>query len=172
MGVSASCGSTIDDGGTATRSGTSSYAGADNGHGATTENGSPLDGSDLQPDKTRVVFKTQTGETVMIAEVADSEPEKSLGLMGRTELAADSGMIFVWSSPTRGGFWMKDTLIPLSIAFVGDDGTIIDILDMEPESLESHAPGKAYMYAIEVNQGYFQENGIRTGDQVLLGVID
>lgn len=85
--------------------------------------------------------------------------------MGREALAADAGMIFVWDRDIREGFWMKDTLIPLSIAFIASDGVIIDIQDMEPQTLTVHYPSGPYRYALEVNKGYFQGNRIRIGDR-------
>ncbi len=122
--------------------------------------------------ETVVIFQTADGEVDLDVEVARTEAERSRGLMHRSELAADSGMIFVWEHPTQGGFWMKDTLIPLSIAFIAADGTIIDIQNMEPQTLVSHSPGRPYNYAIEVNWGYFTENGIEPGDRADLSALD
>lgn len=86
--------------------------------------------------------------------------------MGRESLPARGGMLFVFPDDTDGGFWMKDTLIPLSIAFADADGTILAILDMEPcraEPCERYRPGVAYRYALEVNQGLFDEVGAEQG---------
>ncbi len=116
----------------------------------------------------QVIFKAKGGDQALQVEIADSESERSRGLMERTSLDENSGMIFVWSEPTQGGFWMKNTLIPLSIAFISADGRILDIQDMEPETLDPHVPAQPYMYAVEVNQGYFQRHGIATGDKVEL----
>ncbi len=90
------------------------------------------------------------------------------GLMNRTYLAPDSGMVFVFPSDTQTPFWMKDTLIPLSIAWISSDGTIVEIQDMQPETENLHYPAKLYRYAIEANQGYYQKNGIVAGDKVEL----
>ena len=116
----------------------------------------------------KVVFRSPAGNTVLTVEVADTSAGRGRGLMGRTSLDAESGMIFVWQSPVREGFWMKDTLIPLSIAFISADGTIIDIQDMEPETVTSHIPPQPYILAIEVNQGYFERHGIGIGDKAEL----
>lgn len=89
-----------------------------------------------------------------------------IGLSNRSSLAADSGMVFVFSSDTQTPFWMKDTLIPLSIAFISSDGTIVEIQDMQPETENLHYPAKLYRYAVEANQGYFRNNGIVAGDRV------
>jgi len=85
--------------------------------------------------------------------------------MGVSSMATDSGMIFVWDSPITTPFWMKDTLIPLSIAFIAGDGTIVDIQEMEAMTLDPHGPGKAYYYAVEANKGYFSQHGIKPGDK-------
>lgn len=113
-----------------------------------------------------IVFHTSDGDVNLNVEVADTAEEREKGLMNRDELDEGSGMIFVWDRPTTGGFWMKDTLIPLSIAFISDEGAIINIQDMAPQTLNSHSPGKSYMYAVEVNQGYFGDKGIAVGDTV------
>ena len=84
------------------------------------------------------------GEVVVAVEVADSADERQVGLMGRESLPEDAGMIFLFDEDTSGGFWMKDTLIPLSIAFADADGTIVSILDMEPceaDPCEIYDPG-------------------------------
>ncbi len=115
----------------------------------------------------RVVF-TGGGETrgALEVEVARSGQEKARGLMERRELGSDRGMIFIWDKPTRGSFWMKNTYIPLSIAFVSADGVIVDIQDMQPLSQQQHVPAKPYVWAIEVNQGWYAGHGIQVGDRV------
>ena len=121
---------------------------------------------------TIIVFHSSAGEVNLKVEVARTEAQRSRGLMGRDDLPDNSGMIFIWDKPTQGGFWMKDTFIPLSIAFISADGMIIEMQDMAPKSLEIHSPGVAYKYAVEVNQGYFGENAIEIGDSVDLSAID
>lgn len=113
-----------------------------------------------------VVFTASDGQTAELkVEIARTAPEKAQGLMKRDRLDADSGMIFVYESPTRGGFWMKDTYIPLSIAFIAEDGTIVDIQDMKPLDQSNHMPKSPYIYAVEANQGWFAQQGIKTGDR-------
>ncbi|MDQ3708393.1 MAG: DUF192 domain-containing protein [Actinomycetota bacterium] len=102
-------------------------------------------------------------------EVADDPEERSRGLMDRTELAADGGMVFRFPSDTDGGFWMKNTRIPLSIAFFNRRGEILRVLDMEPCSADpcpTYDPEVAYRGALEVNQGYFDELGVEEGWRV------
>src|SRR5512145_1160850 len=99
-------------------------------------------------------------------EVADTEVERQHGLMFRQELAAGHGMLFVFSQPEQLSFWMKNTSLPLSIAFVGADGRIQRIADMQPfdrTMLTSPTPAQ---YAIEVPQGWFVANNIQAGDVV------
>jgi len=107
------------------------------------------------------------GDIRVSAEVADDPDEKTIGLMGRTELAEGEGMLFVFSRPQPMGFWMKDTLLPLSIAYINRDGIIREIHDMQPLD-ESPIPSlfADLVYALEVPQGWFAKNGILAGDKV------
>lgn len=110
-------------------------------------------------------------ENLMITvEVALTPAQITQGLKYRRKLPESQGMIFIFSQPTVVGFWMKDTLIPLSIAFIDREGRIIDILDMEPDDGKiSHLPSGPYLYALEMNRGWFERNNIRVGDRVDLG---
>lgn len=110
-------------------------------------------------------FET-SGAPRLALEVARSDAERATGLMNRDALPADSGMVFVFPQLSNARFWMKDTRIPLSIAFVAEDGTILDIQDMQPESLEPHGPATPYLYAIEANQGWFASHGVAPGQRV------
>ena len=118
-----------------------------------------------------VLIETSAGEVVVPVEVADSQDEREVGLMNRESLAADAGMLFLFDDDTAGGFWMKNTLIPLSIAFADADGTIVSILDMEPceaDPCEIYDPGVPYRSALEVNQGAFADWGVEVGDRLTL----
>ena len=99
-------------------------------------------------------------------EFADTPLKRSLGLMYRQQLDSGSGMMFVFPEKKEHSFWMKDTHIPLSIAYINEDGVIINIEDMEPFSLDGVKSSGPCRYALEVNQGWFEENGIQTGDQI------
>ncbi len=99
-------------------------------------------------------------------EVADTPDEREQGLMGRTELAGDEGMLFVFPSDQRVSFWMKDTVLELSIAYILSDGRIDEIHPLEPESLEPVQSRRAIRYALEVKRGAFEERGIEPGDRV------
>jgi uncharacterized protein len=119
-----------------------------------------------------VLIQTERGEEVAVAvEIADTQEEREVGLMHREFLPDDAGMIFLFEEETSGGFWMKNTLIPLSIAFVGGDGTILRILDMEPceaDPCDIYDPGVPYESALEVNQGAFSAWGVEEGDLLTL----
>jgi len=100
------------------------------------------------------------------AEVARTEPEKARGLMFRQKLGKEEGMLFIYEKEERLSFWMKNTPLPLSIAFLDKAGLIVDIQDMVPFSLQTHVSAFPAQYALEVNQGWFKENGISIGDTV------
>jgi uncharacterized membrane protein (UPF0127 family) len=102
----------------------------------------------------------------LTVELARSAEERARGLSLRDELPQDRGMLFVFGEDTEAAFWMKDTSIPLSIAFIAADGTILDIQEMEPFSTQLHSPPAPYRYALEVNRGWFQEDGFAEGDRV------
>ena len=102
-------------------------------------------------------------------EIADSDEERQTGLMNRDSLPEDAGMLFVYFEPMTSGFWMKDTRIPLSIAFIDEEETITEILDMEPctkDPCPVYTPRSEYVAALEVNQGAFDEWGVDEGDTV------
>lgn len=109
--------------------------------------------------------------TLLTVEVAETPEQHEVGLSGRESLPEDRGMVFVFFEEREIGFWMKDTTIPLSVAFFDRDGTIVKILDMDPcesDPCRLHEPGVPYMGALEVNQGAFEEWDIEEGDTVRL----
>ena len=99
-------------------------------------------------------------------EVAATAAERAKGLMGRKHLGKDDGMLFIFETEAAHGFWMKNTFLPLSIAFIDRDGKIVAIMDMKPLTLDSHDPPRPILYALEMNEGWFAEHGIRVGDVV------
>lgn len=99
-------------------------------------------------------------------EVAKTPEERALGLMGRKELGKEEGMLFIFEEEGYHSFWMKNTFIPLSIAFIDREGRIVNIMDMEPLSLRSHTPSRPILYALEMNQGWFSKHGVKVGDVV------
>ena len=109
------------------------------------------------------------GTAAFEVEVADTDGERAAGLAGRSSLAPRSGMLFVFSEPVQSRFTMRDTLVPLSIAFLDGGGRVLRILDMEPcraEPCPSYDPELTYESALEVNQGAFARAGIGEGDLV------
>jgi uncharacterized protein len=101
-------------------------------------------------------------------EVASTDAEMEKGLMFRKSLGEHEGMIFVYKEYVRNAFWMKNTSIPLSIAFLRDDGVIVDIRNMQPFYENPIAPDYSYIYALEVNQGAFDRAGVKIGDRIQL----
>jgi len=105
------------------------------------------------------------GHTLRV-EVASTESERRLGLMHRRSLGEDQGMVFTYDKPGPQAMWMRNTLIPLSVAFVGADGRILNIEDMQPLTEEVHASKGNAAWSIEANVGWFRKRGIRPGDRV------
>jgi hypothetical protein len=103
------------------------------------------------------------GMHVIRAEVARSPNEQTVGMMFRREIGANAGMLFVDPAPSVRCFWMRNTLIPLTIAFVADDGTIVNLADMKPLSDESHCSTKPVRFALEMRQGWFAKRGLKPG---------
>ena len=119
-----------------------------------------------QPPLPTIALKAENGK-VITAEVADETPERTAGLMFREKLDPDSGMLFVMPRPDRAAFWMKNTLIPLSIAYIDPSGTILEIHDMKPQdekTIPSVFPTVAY--ALEMEQGWFAKAGVNPGEKL------
>ncbi len=106
------------------------------------------------------------GERVVVrVEIADTPAEQTRGLMERTELAEDAGMLFVFNRDQQAPFTMKNTLIPLSIAYIDAGGRIVDIQDMQPlDETTRYISAEPYRYALEVNQGFFEARGVEVGN--------
>jgi len=106
------------------------------------------------------------GQREIWVEVAKTPQERSQGLMERKYLGKDDGMFFIFETEDRHGFWMKNTFIPLSIAFIDKNGRIVWITDMKPLTLDSHVPPQPILYALEMNKGWFSSHGIKAGDTI------
>ena len=141
--------------------------------GAGTTRTPPADVHISQLPLGQVVFSTADGGTAtLLVEVADEEEERACGLMHRTTLPADQGMLFVFEDDDDGPFWNRNTFIPLTLAWIGADGIIFALSDMEPVRPEDHPqintlyhPRRMYRYVIEANQGWFARNGVAVGDR-------
>jgi uncharacterized membrane protein (UPF0127 family) len=103
------------------------------------------------------------------AEIARTPDERATGLMFRETMPANDGMLFVFAEPATQCFWMKNTFVPLSTAFLADDGSIVNIADMQPRALDSHCSSKPVRYVLEMNQGWFVKRGIKPGAKVTGG---
>jgi uncharacterized protein len=106
------------------------------------------------------------GEHQIQVYVARNHEERALGLMHRRELPDDEGMLFMCEDRAVQSFWMKDTGLPLSIAFLEEDGTILKIADLEPNDLEPESSEHPVRFVLEVNQGWFRERGIAPGVRI------
>ena len=123
------------------------------------------------PDLPVVIIDASGGEKVEVrVEIADGPFEQMRGLMYRTELGEDRGMLFVYRREQVLSFWMKNTRIPLSIAYIDSKGRITDILDMKPldDKPPHYLSSEPVQYALEVNKGFFEKRGVRVGDHAEL----
>jgi uncharacterized membrane protein (UPF0127 family) len=116
-----------------------------------------------QAQPTLPMVTLQAGIHLVKAEVADDGRKRAMGLMFRESLAPNHGMLFVFREKAGHCFWMRNTLIPLSIAFLDDDGTIVNIEDMAPRSEDSHCPKRPVRFALEMEQGWFAKRGLAAG---------
>jgi uncharacterized membrane protein (UPF0127 family) len=131
-------------------------------------NAPPTTGPETSRKSTVSITNTEGEMVVVRVEIATTTAEKQRGLMGRTALAEDAGMLFVFDREQQLSFWMKDTLIPLSIAYINESGRIVDIQDMKPLDETPHPSAEPAKYALEVNQGFFNEHGVEVGNKVSL----
>jgi uncharacterized protein len=136
-------------------------------------NASPTAKSTGAPElRTVTIDSSGSGKVEVKVEIADDPAEQERGLMYRTALGEDRGMLFVFPDEKVLSFWMKNTLIPLSIAYIDSHGRIVDLQDMKPldDKPPNYVSAKPAQYALEVNQGFFKEHGVKVGDRVELPV--
>jgi uncharacterized protein len=122
----------------------------------------------LAPDQPQNLptIPLRAGFHQIVAQVAQTPEQRQVGLMHRKTMPANDGMLFVFEGPMQQCFWMKNTLLPLSIAFVADDGTIVNLDEMKPETLNSHCSTKPVRYVLEMNTGWFSKRGLKAGDKL------
>ena len=120
------------------------------------------------PEATLTIINSASERVPVRVEIANTRDEQERGLMERTELPEDAGMLFVFNRERILSFWMKNTLIPLSIAYINSDRRIIDIQEMQPLDETTHPSAEPAQYALEVNQGFFADHGIEVGNEVEL----
>jgi uncharacterized protein len=116
-----------------------------------------------QPQPKLPMVELSAGIHLIRAEVADTMESRSRGLMFRQQLGPNEGMLFVFQESSPQCFWMRNTVLPLSIAFVADDGTVVNIADMKPLDESSHCSAKPVRFALEMEQGWFRKRGIKAG---------
>jgi uncharacterized protein len=124
------------------------------------------------PNPTLRAVELRIGGAAVSAELARTASEREKGLMFRKSLAEGSGMLFVFEGDQRVGFWMKNTTIPLSLAYIGSDKVIKQIVDLEPLSLASVQSERSIRYALEVPRGWFGRVGAKVGDRVEMPELD
>ncbi len=116
-----------------------------------------------QPQTNLPRVKLQAGMYQIDAQVALTPDQRQTGLMHRADMPQHEGMLFVFEQATQQCFWMKNTLLPLTAAFVADDGTIVNLADMQPETTDSHCSAKPVRYVLEMNRGWFARKSIKAG---------
>jgi uncharacterized membrane protein (UPF0127 family) len=121
----------------------------------------PSAAQEPQTDLRRTVI--QAGMFQIDAQIASNPQQRQIGLMFRKDMPAHEGMLFVFEEPQKQCFWMKNTLLPLSAAFVDDEGAIVNLVDMQPQTSDSHCSDKPVRYVLEMNQGWFAKKKIGKG---------
>lgn len=112
------------------------------------------------------VASLNAGMHIIRAEVAARDQDRQQGLMFREKMGQNEGMLFVFDTPIPICMWMKNTLLPLSVAFLDDQGAIVNVEDMEPQTLDSHCAKQPVRYALEMNQGWFAKRGFNAGSKI------
>lgn len=112
------------------------------------------------------VIPLSAGIHLIRAEVAATPDQRALGLMHRSQMGVNQGMVFLFDQPAVQCMWMRNTLIPLSVAFIADDGRILNIEDMAPQTEDNHCAAKPARYALEMNRGWFAKHGISAGTRI------
>ena len=113
------------------------------------------------------LLQLSVGSGTLEVEVAATKTQRAQGLMHRTAMPDSRGMLFVYPEPAYFCLWMKNTRIPLSVAFIDAQGQVINVADMTPHSETNHCPQRNAMYALEANRGWFAKHGVGAGTQVL-----
>ena len=108
-------------------------------------------------------IQLQAGMHQIQAQVAANPDQRSIGLMHRAEMPQSEGMLFAFEQATQQCFWMKNTLLPLTAAFIADDGTIVNLADMKPQTTDAHCSEQPVRWVLEMNQGWFAKRGIKAG---------
>jgi uncharacterized protein len=110
--------------------------------------------------------KLSAGMHLIDAQVALTPEQRQIGLMFRKEMPQQEGMIFIFEQPAQQCFWMKNTLLPLTAAFVADDGTIVNLADMKPQTTDPHCSAQPVRFVLEMNKGWFARKRIKAGSKL------
>ena len=116
-----------------------------------------------QPQLQLPRIQLQAGMHQMQVQVASNPDQRAIGLMHRAEMPQAEGMLFAFEQASQQCFWMKNTLLPLTAAFIADDGTIVNLADMKPQTLDAHCSDQPVRWVLEMNQGWFAKRGIKEG---------
>lgn len=123
-------------------------------------------GARAQQPQSLATTTLSVGMHNIVAQVAATPAQRQTGLMFRREMPAHEGMLFVFDYPEQQCFWMRNTPLPLSIAFLADDGTVVNIADMKPQTDDSHCSTRPVRFALEMNQGWFAKRGVKPGTRI------
>lgn len=122
-----------------------------------------VDAQPVNPQPSLPTVTLSAGIHLIHAELAASNAQRMVGLMMRQSLPANGGMLFVFDESSQQCMWMRNTLVPLSVAFLNDDGTIANIEDMQPRTETPHCSSRPVRYALEMNLGWFEKRGLKAG---------
>lgn len=123
-------------------------------------------GAEDRPQMNLQRVKLTAGMHLLNVQVASTPEQRQTGLMFRKEMPQQEGMIFVFEQASQQCFWMKNTLLPLTAAFVADDGTIVNMADMKPQTTDPHCSAEPVRYVLEMNKGWFAKKGIKAGSKL------
>ncbi|MDH5339373.1 MAG: DUF192 domain-containing protein [Rubrivivax sp.] len=119
-----------------------------------------------QPQEKLPAVELTAGMHRIVAEVAATPQQQMIGLMHRRDMGANEGMLFVYEASGQQCFWMRNTLLPLTIAFIDDDGRIVNLADMQPMTEASHCSAKPVRFTLEMHQGWFAKRGLKAGSRL------
>jgi uncharacterized protein len=128
--------------------------------------GLPVAHAQSSPQPRLPTIELQAGIHVIKTELAITPEQQQMGMMFRREMGSNEGMLFVSEEVGQRCFWMRNTLVPLTIAFLADDGTIVNLADMDAQSDRSHCSAKPVRFALEMNRGWFAKRGLKAGAKI------
>lgn len=128
--------------------------------------GLPLAHAQSGPQPRLPTIDLQAGIHLIKTELAITPQQQQIGMMFRREMGTNEGMLFISEDSSQRCFWMRNTLVPLTIAFLADDGTIVNLADMDAQSDRSHCSAKPVRFALEMNRGWFAKRGLKAGSKI------